>query len=80
MANKDYPRIPAKPWWMLRRQFKQSMPQSISINYLASLLEISEKGAKNYMPHFKFVKIIDEDEKTNERTNRWRDDEEYPAV
>ena len=80
MANKDFPRIPAKNWWMLRRRFKQSMPPSISINYLASLLEITERGAQNYMPHFKLVKIIDEDGKTNERTSRWRDDEEYSAI
>lgn len=80
MAKQDYPRIPAKNWWQLRKRFKQSMPPSISINYLASLLEISERAAMNIMPHFKTVKLIDEDGKTNDRTNSWRDDEEYSKV
>jgi hypothetical protein len=80
MADQNYPRIPAKNWWVVRNRFKQSIPPSVSPNYLATLLGITERGARNVLAPFRTVGIIDEEGDTGDRANRWRVDDEYPKV
>lgn len=80
MASNTYPKIPAKNWWLLRNRFKQSLPSSVSANYLATLLGITERGAKNVLPNLKAVGLLDEDGNTTERAKGWRDDQDYQQV
>jgi len=80
MATKTYPKIPAKNWWRLRQRFVQSLPSSISSNYLATLLGITERGAKNILPNLRAVGLIDDEGNTTDRAKHWRDDKDYPKV
>lgn len=80
MASKTYPRIPAKNWWLLRNKFKQSLPSNVSPNYLATLLDITERGAKNILPSLKSIGLLDEAGNTTDRATAWRDDQEYSKV
>ena len=80
MAEKKYPRIPAKNWWALRNRFKRSLPSTVTVNYLSSLFGISEKAAKNVLGPLKTIGLLDESGNTTDRANRWRDDQEYAQV
>lgn len=82
-GKKDiYPVFPAKWWWDLRRQFRRSLPSSITDTYLASVLNISTSSAKNVLiPVMKLLGIINQDGTLNDdRARAWRDDEQYPQV
>jgi len=80
MAEKNYPRIPAKNWWMLRNRFKQSMPPSIATDYLANVLGVKEPAAKNLFSPLRAIGIIDDEGNTTARANRWRLDSDYPEI
>lgn len=77
----SFPLMPATHWWALRGKFKQTIPPTVSGNYLASMLNMEEKSARNnIIPYLKQVGIIDQDSKPTERAKKWRDDEQYPGV
>lgn len=77
---KYFPNIPVMHWNKLRIQFKKSIPGTISSNYLATILDMTEISAKaNILPSLKQIGLIDNDGKTNqEYAKRFRDDELYP--
>jgi hypothetical protein len=76
-----FPMLPAKHWWSLRNRFKQSMPGTVTENYLASVLGMEVGSARgNVLPYLISMGIIDEDGKTLDRAKQWRDDLEYPNV
>lgn len=76
-----YPSIPVKQWWQLRNKFKQSIPSTVTLGYLAAALSMSEASAKaNVLPAIVAFKIIDQDGKPTDRAKQWRDDEKYPEV
>lgn len=76
-----FPMLPAKHWWLLRRRFKQSIPGTVTDNYLSTVLEMEVKSARaNVLPYLVSMGIIDEDGKTLDRAKHWRDDLEYPKV
>ena len=76
-----FPMLPAKHWWLLRKRFKQSIPGTVTANYLASVLGMEVRSARgNVLPYLISMGIIDEDGKTLDRAKHWRDDLEYPKV
>lgn len=79
---KTFPNIPVSHWTNLRGQFKKSIPGTISNNYLASVLGMTEVSARtNIAPSLKQVGLIDEDGKTNqELAKKFRDDSLYPKL
>ena len=76
-----FPMLPAKHWWALRNRFKQSIPGTVTDNYLASVLNMEVKSARaNVLPYLESMGIIDNDGKTLDRAKQWRDDAQYADV
>lgn len=77
--SKYFPNIPVTHWVNLRTQFKKSIPGTISSNYLASILDMSEASAKaNIIPSLRQIGLIDSEGKTNqELAKKLRDDDLY---
>ncbi len=81
VSKKSYPMLPINHWWQLRKKFKQSIPGVVTEGFLATVLDMQPNSARaNVLPFLKQLGIIDEEGKTGERANRWRDDEHYPEV
>jgi hypothetical protein len=81
-TSKSFPNIPVIHWLSLRGQFKRTIPGTITSNYLASVLKMSEINAKvNILPSLKQIGLIDSDGKTNqELAKQLRDDALYPKL
>jgi hypothetical protein len=79
-TTKYFPNIPVMHWNNLRTQFKRTIPGTITSNYLATVLDMSEASAKaNITPSLRQIGLIDNEGKTNqELAKRFRDDELYP--
>jgi hypothetical protein len=78
-THKTFPNIPINAWTNIRAQFKKSIPGTMSNNYLASILGISEGSARtNIVPTLKQIGLVDDDGKTNqELAKKFRDDTAY---
>ena len=76
-----YPMLPANHWWALREKFKQSIPGTVTANYLATVLNMKEASARtNILPFIQQLGITDDEGKTLDRAREWRDDTMYPDV
>lgn len=76
-----FPIIPTRSWWALRRRFKQSLPATVTPQYLSTWLDMAADTArKNVLLGLKATGLVDEDGKVTDLGKRWRDDHEYPAV
>ena len=76
-----YPMLPEKHWWTLREKFKQSIPGTVTVGYLATVLNMQEISARsNVLPSLQQLGIIDDEGKTLDRARDWRDDTIYPVV
>lgn len=79
--NTSYPRLASSTWWALRNKFKQTIPGTVTPNYVATILGMAEDSAKmNVIPALKQLGIISQDGKPTDRAVKWRDDEQYPKV
>jgi hypothetical protein len=79
--QRSYPVIPVKHWWALRKQFRKSIPASVTPNYISSVLGMTEESARsNVIPSLKAVGIVEDDGKPTQRAVRWRDDDQYTKV
>ncbi len=78
--NKSFPNIPISHWHKLRVQMKRSIPGSITSNYVASVLGMSEASARaNVIPSLRMIGLVDENDNTNqEMAKKFRDDSQYP--
>jgi hypothetical protein len=77
----SFPGMPDAHWCGLRKKFQQSLPNVVTDNYLASVLDMQLVSARaNVLPALKVAKIIDQDGKTLERAKQWRDDDQYAKV
>lgn len=76
---KTFPNIPVSHWRTLRTQFKKSIPGTISSNYLASILGMSEASAKaNILAPLKLIGLIDENGNVDQdMARKYRDDNQY---
>lgn len=75
-----FPDLPVSQWWKLRTFFKSKLPTVVNLEYLMSTLNISETTANNTLRNLAILGIIDNEGKTTELANRWRDDELYSQV
>ena len=76
-----YPMLPVNHWWALREKFKQSIPGTVTANYLATALNMKEVSARsNILPFLRQLGITDDEGKTLDRAREWRDDTMYPEV
>ena len=79
--NNSYPMISETVWWKLRNQFKKSIPSTISLQYLQSLLQLKNKdSAKTIMGPLKVIGFIDEAGKPTDRLYDWKVDSKYADV
>lgn len=79
--KKGYPLLPIKHWWALREKFRKSIPGTVSTNYLASVLGMTERSAQNnVLPSLRTMKLVDDDGKPTDLATKWRDDGQYPKV
>lgn len=73
-----YPHFPTSNWWEIRSQFIKSLPSTVTVSYLKTLLKLSsEKSAQNLIPPLKQLGLIDEECKPTARANEWRSDSKY---
>ncbi len=80
-GKKTFPMLPVKHLWALRARFKQSIPGTVTDNYLASVLNMQVRSARaNILPFLVQLGLIDEEGKTLDRSKQWRDDVHYPEV
>jgi hypothetical protein len=80
-GKSTFPMLPMKHWWTIRERFKQSIPGTVTANYLATVLDMQVNSARaNILPFLVSFGIIDESGSTLDRAKRWRDDVEYPSV
>lgn len=79
---KSFPVLPVSAWNSLRVQFKKSIPGSISPNYVATVLSISEDSARNnILPALRQINLVDKEGKTSQDVaKRLRDDALYPDL
>ena len=73
------PVLPIKHWWLLRDQFRKSIPGTITTNYLSSVLGGTKNAARtNIMPSLRMIGLIDQDGKINQDdAKKFRDDDQY---
>ncbi|MCY3808469.1 MAG: DUF5343 domain-containing protein [Gemmatimonadetes bacterium] len=77
----NYPYLPARSWWALRKKFHQTIPTQVTPRYLATVLGGQESSARgNVLPALRAVGLVAEDGTTTERAKLWRDDTGYPEV
>lgn len=80
-SKRSYPLMPVRHWWSLREQFKRSIPSRIDESYLASVLDMSERSARNnILPSLRTIGLVADDRKPSNRAVRWRDDHHYAEV
>lgn len=78
--TKTFPNIPVMHWNNLRTQFKRSIPGTITPNYLATVLDMTDISARtNILPSLRQIGLLDAEGKTNQDlAKKFRDDELYP--
>ncbi len=76
-----FPMLAESNWWSIRSQFQKTLPSSVSVSYLKSLLNLkSDQSARNIISPLRQMGIIDDDGKPTSRANEWRNDEKYADV
>jgi hypothetical protein len=76
-----FPLIPEKRWWILRDQFKKTIPREVTATYLKSILQLnSDSAVRNTINPLKRLGLLDEENKPTDLANDWRNDEKYSDV
>ncbi len=79
--RRSFPMLSPSHWWKLRKKFKQSIPGTVTANYLATVLEMQESSARNnVLIYLRDLGLVDEEGKTSDRARQWRDDAQYKDV
>lgn len=77
----NFPCIPEKRWWTLRKSFKESVPSDLSKFYVSNLLNISPQEAwDSVIRHMRMIGLIDDKGKPTPLAMRWTDDKKYKRV
>ena len=83
MTDQDtYPMLSEKNWWFLRDKFKASLPSTVSVNYVKTMLDLSSDASanNNVILPMKRLGLIDDENKPTALANEWRIDDTYSAV
>lgn len=78
--NQSYPFLPESNWWTLREQFAKTLPNTVSLSYIKSLLSLGDKPAKQRISHLQKIGLVDDKGKPTGRANEWRSDQKYRDV
>ena len=71
----SYPMIPESNWWSMRNQFSKTLPSTVSVNYLKTLLALAtDQAARNILSPLKSLGILDDDGHPTDFANLWRTD------
>ena len=74
----SYPMIPESNWWSMRNQFSKTLPSTVSVNYLKTLLALAtDQAARNILSPLKSLGILDDDGHPTDLANLWRTDSTY---
>jgi hypothetical protein len=80
-AKVSYPYMTAGQWYGVRAKFRQSLPNSVDVDWIMAALGTSEKGARNVVPQLKAVGLINNDGKpVTELVHDLRDDDAYASA
>ena len=70
--------IPESNWWSMRNQFSKTLPSTVSVNYLKTLLALAtDQAARNILSPLKSLGILDDDGHPTDLANLWRTDSTY---
>lgn len=76
-----YPKISKKLWWLIRGRFKKSVPSVVTPTLVTSLAPMADASARsNVISPLRELGLLDGDCKPTPLAERWRHDDEYPAV
>lgn len=76
-----FPILPERWWWALRTRFQQTIPNSVTSNYVSTVLDVGQStAAKIAVPALRKVGLIDKTGKPTSLAIRWRDDSQYADV
>lgn len=79
--KESFPMLPVKHWWGLRDKFKQSIPGTVTDNYIATALNLRVPSVRaNVLPYLKSFGLIDNEGITGDLARKWRDDKQYSSV
>lgn len=78
-AKKSYPYMSPAVFNSIRGRLRQSRPSNINHDWLASVLDISEKAAKNLLPQLRTLGLITGDGTPTSIADDLRVDESYTA-
>ena len=79
--KKTFPMMAETSWWSLRSQFQKTLPSTVSVSYLKSLLGLkSDQSARNILSPLRQMGIVDDNMKPTARANEWRSDAKYADV
>ncbi|HEX5417267.1 MAG TPA: DUF5343 domain-containing protein [Chloroflexota bacterium] len=77
---KTYPRFGANVWWELRDAMRKERPEAVDVPYLIGQLGQSEKSARNLLPNFRALGLIDDTGRPTELADHWCTDATYPGA
>jgi len=75
--RRGFPYISLNVWAELRRAFNRNLPTKVDIRYLQSVLNTSEKNARNILPQLRNIGLIDESGMPLDLAKRFRMDIDY---
>ena len=78
----SYPCISEKAWWLLRNQFKKSIPSEITDVYIKTLLEMTSVSSarSNILVPLRQIGFVDENGKPSDLLYDYRLDDKYSEV
>lgn len=77
MPDRTPPVVNGTAWWTLRRNFQRTLPKTVTDTYLAAVLSLQERPAKDVLRNLKLLGLVGEDNEPTELANKWRDDDQY---
>lgn len=78
--RRGYPYVSISAWTELRTRFRRTPPRQVTVDYLQSVLGVSEKAAQNLLPQLRTLGLINADNSTTALTEDFRHDETYAAA
>jgi hypothetical protein len=76
-VRKSFPYMSGNVWAELRSRFRASLPRQVTVDYLQTVLKISEKAARNLHPQLRNIGLIDAEGAPTDLAKDFRDDEHY---
>ncbi|MBY4277418.1 DUF5343 domain-containing protein [Rhodococcus fascians] len=79
-TKRSYPYMSVPAWATVRKAIVRAVPKNFSLDYVQSVLGVTEKTAKNILPQFKNMGIVDADGQLTQLGLDIRSDQHYPEA